>query len=67
MNDSPEYKKRRLKFLKEHKCQVMGCYNFRYTGYIYCVGHIHEFPKRMVDEDIELLMESEYEKRNSTS
>jgi len=57
--ETEEIKKRRLAFLKERKCQIPGCYNYSYSGYIYCVGHVHDFPHKMHPDDIKLLMEDE--------
>ena len=42
-----------IEYLKEHKCQERDCYNFAEQGYVFCVYHLHGFPRKMDKEDIE--------------
>jgi len=65
MRDTPEYKKPKLAFLKEHKCVEENCYNYSHPGFILCVGHLHGFPNRMHPDDIELLKEDEASESNT--
>lgn len=62
--ESEDYKKSRLEFLKERKCKIPGCYHYSYSGYIYCVGHVYDFPHQMHPDDVALLMEDEANKNN---
>jgi len=41
-----------FEYLKEHKCSEKGCYYFAEKGYIYCVFHLHGFPRKMDADDI---------------
>jgi hypothetical protein len=47
-----------IEWLKENKCAEPNCYNYVVRGYIYCVGHLYEFPSRMDDEDIKRLKDA---------
>jgi len=53
--------KNTIKWIKENKCQTEGCYNYSERGYILCVNHLHGFPQKIDDEDIERLKNAEVE------
>ena len=42
-----------VEWLWEHKCAESDCWNYAERGYIYCIHHLHGFPERISDEDIE--------------